>query len=323
MAEHGGLEPIAGDFAGKDIVSVGQFTEEDVIMVMSEVNAMRDMVRENGRSALLDDLVVANLFYEPSTRTFLSFEAAAKRLGAATVSTQGVDFSSMAKGESLPDTIRTVEQYADAIVLRHKDEGSARLAADVSEYPVINGGDGTGEHPTQALLDMYTILDEFGPYSELKIAMVGDLKHGRTVHSLARLLTLHGYPELYYISPPELAMPEDVIVEIGPETPQEEVQDLRDVIGEVDVVYMTRIQQERFASEEEYERLKGSFILDADAMKQAKDKAIIMHPLPRVDEIDIAVDHDSRARYFDEVENGMYVRMALLAMVHGRSIRNE
>ncbi|HVV66453.1 MAG TPA: aspartate carbamoyltransferase [Candidatus Saccharimonadales bacterium] len=323
MAEQGSVQPINGDFYGKDIVSVGQFKEEDVVMVMSEADAMRSMVQENGRSNLLSDLVMANLFYEPSTRTFLSFEAAAKRLGAATISTQGVEFSSISKGETLEDTIRTVERYADTIVLRHETEGAARIAADFSDRPIINGGDGVGEHPTQALLDMCTILDEFGPYGELKIAMVGDLKHGRTVHSLARLLTLHGHPKLYYVSPPELAMPEDIVAEIGPAVRQEEVQDLHDVIGEVDVVYMTRIQHERFASEEEYGRLKGSFVLDAESMKRAKGRSIVMHPLPRVDEIDPAVDDDSRARYFEEVENGMYVRMALLAMVHGRSIRSE
>lgn len=321
MAERGGPEPIKGKFEGKDIVSVGQFERSDVEMVMAEADEMRCMVEEQGRSDLLDDLVVANLFYEPSTRTFLSFEAAAKRLGAATISTQGVEFSSISKGETLEDTVRTVQQYADTIVLRHEEEGAARIAAEFSERPVINGGDGVGEHPTQALLDIYTIEDTFGPFAALKVAMVGDLKHGRTVHSLARLLALDSpHTKLYYVSPPELTMPDDVIESVGPNL-QEEVGDLHDVIDEVDVVYMTRIQKERFDSAEEYERLRGAFILDPEMMKRAKENTIIMHPLPRVDEISPAVDVDKRSRYFEEVQNGMYVRMALLAMVHGRSIR--
>lgn len=323
--------PIAGDFRGKSIVSINQFERPDVERVMTEADGMMTMVGVEGRDDLLKDLVIANLFYEPSTRTFLSFEAAAKRLGAATIATQGVEYSSISKGETLEDTIRTVDRYADTIDMRHSKHGAAAIAASVARVPVINGGDGVGEHPTQALLDLYTIKHKLGTAEDLTVTMVGDLKNGRTVHSLARLLTMYGV-KLNYVSPLALAMPEEIVDELQTGgTEQYATQDLREVMGESDVVYMTRIQKERFKPEKgpfkswrgrrQYNKVKNAYIVDASMMSEARDESmILMHPLPRVNEIHPEVDADPRAAYFDEVESGMYVRMALLALVNGRSI---
>jgi aspartate carbamoyltransferase len=311
------VEPIGGDFEGKSIVSIGQFERSDVEMVLGEATEMADMVATEGCNELLGGLVVANLFYQPSTRTFLSFEAAAKRLGADTISTQGVEYSSISKGETLEDTIRTVERYAGTIALRHPDKGSAARAAQASRVPIINGGDGIGEHPTQALLDLYTIGKKLDTVDGLTVTMVGDLKHGRTVHSLARLLALHDV-RLNYVSPEQLAMPEEIVEELGDGASQTATTDLSEVIGDSDVLYVTRVQEEYFENPEDYARHKGEYIIDEGVMKRAQDDMIVMHPLPRVDEIHPGVDHDPRAVYFDQVEAGMYVRMALLALVNGR-----
>jgi aspartate carbamoyltransferase len=312
--------PIAGDFRNKDIVSITQFARPDVEIVLREADAMAEVVQDQGRSDLLQDAIIANLFYEPSTRTFLSFEAAAMRLGASTISTQGVAFSSISKGETLVDTIRTVDRYADVIDMRHGDIGAAATAATVSRVPIINGGDGAGEHPTQALLDLYTIEHKLGRLENLTVTMVGDLKHGRTVHSLARLLAL--YPtRLNYVAPDQLAMPAGIKHELEHQgIEQSETVDLHDVIEDTDVIYMTRIQKERFDSEEEYEALKDNYIVTADTMRNAHVDAILMHPLPRVNEIHPEVDGDPRAVYFDQVESGLYIRMALLALVLGRTV---
>lgn len=312
-------EPIAGDFAGKSIVCVNQFEPEDVRQLFGETEAMAEMVSDEGKSDLLGNLTIANLFYQPSTRTFMSFEAAAKRLGASTLPTQGVEYSSISKGETLEDTIRTVERYADTIALRHPEQGSAGRAANASRVPVINGGDGIGEHPTQALLDLYTIENSLGSAEGLTVTMLGDLKHGRTVHSLARLLAMHDV-RLNYVSPRQLAMPEDVTRELDGKVGQYATEDIHEVIVESDVLYVTRVQKEHFEPEE-YARHKGAYVVDEQVMEQAKGDMIVMHPLPRVDEIHPAVDHDPRAVYFDQVENGMYIRMGLLALVNGRSIR--
>jgi aspartate carbamoyltransferase len=322
MAEAQVLSSIAGDFAHKDIISIDQFEREDVEQLMREADGMATMVQEQGRGDLLSDLVIANLFYEPSTRTFLSFEAAAKRLGAATIATQGVEYSSISKGETLEDTIRTVERYADTIAMRHPDQGAAAKAAVVSRIPIINGGDGVGEHPTQALLDLYTIKHKLGSVEDLTVTMVGDLKNGRTVHSLAKLLALYG-ARLNYVSPSVLNMPEELTDELSLRgIKQYATENIEEVIGESEVIYMTRVQKERFKDDpEEYERIiQGSYVVDEAVMEQANPETILMHPLPRVDEIHPSVDSDPRAAYFDEVEAGMYVRMGLLALVNGRSI---
>lgn len=313
------ITPINGDFRAKNIVSIKQFTKPDIASLFDETDAMRDLVRNKHGNGLLRGHLLANLFYEPSTRTSASFEAAMKRLGGDVIQINNVAYSSVAKGESLPDTVRTLEQYADVIVLRHHEIGSAAIAATVAHKPVINAGDGIGEHPTQALLDLYTIYQRKKRIEGLSVGMVGDLKHGRTVHSLARLLSLFSDVQLKYVAPDELAMPIELKKEISVSgTQQLEFNDIEDIIAGVDVLYVTRVQKERFTDPAEYERLKGSYVVTPETM-EAAGEAIIMHPLPRVDEIDSRVDSDPRAAYFEQMENGMFVRMALLAKVLGRS----
>jgi len=223
------------------------------------------------------------------------------------------------KGESLPDTVRTLEAYADVIVLRHPQKGSAALAAKYARKPIINAGDGTGEHPTQALLDLFTIQEELGQVDGLTITLLGDLKYGRTVHSLARLLSMYDV-KLNYVSPPELRMPREIVEEVEQAgIPQKEVVHLDEVLAETDVLYVTRVQKERFEDPEAYERVKDFYIITPEVMRRAKDRMILMHPFPRVYEITMDVDQDPRAAYFRQMEYGMYVRMALLAMVLGKA----
>lgn len=255
--------------------------------------------------------ILASLFYEPSTRTRFSFEAAMLRLGGQYLSMQNAaQDSSAKKGESLEDTIRTVCGYTDCIVLRHPENGAMQRAGNVSSVPIINAGNGSGEHPTQALLDAYTIYKELGKISDLHIAFVGDLKHGRTVHSLLTLLDMYDNMRFSLVSPEQLAMPAEYKNDL--KNPIEEITDLQSILSNVDVVYMTRIQKERFESQQEYAQLKGSYVFGEEELSQLKKEAIIMHPLPRVDEIAQTVDKDPRAAYFRQVENGLYVRMALL-----------
>lgn len=233
--------------------------------------------------------------------------------------TQGVQYSSVSKGESLPDTIRTLQQYADAIVLRHPEVGSARIAANYASVPVINAGDGSGEHPTQALLDLFTILEELGHIDGLKVAMVGDLKYGRTVHSLVRLLGMYDV-ETYLVSPEILRLPLDEANELRDRgIPVRETYDVADVISIADVLYVTRVQKERFADLSQYDEVRDFYEITPELMKQAKGEMIVMHPLPRVGEIHGAVDDDRRAAYFRQMRNGMYIRMALLAAVLGKA----
>ena len=260
---------------------------------------------------LLDSLVA---------RDAAARRAAMERLGGSVIPiTQGVQFSSVSKGETLADTVRTLEQYADAIVLRHPEIGSAKLAADYASVPVINAGDGAGEHPTQALLDLFTIREELGPIDGLKIAMVGDLKYGRTVQSLTKLL-LHFNVSLRYVSPEILRLPLNTmnhVIDAGLDV--RETHDVADVIENADVLYVTRVQKERFSDLAQYEEVKDYYEITTELMAKAKDKMIVMHPLPRVGEIHYNVDKDPRAAYFRQVQNGMYIRMALLAAVLGRA----
>jgi aspartate carbamoyltransferase catalytic subunit len=260
---------------------------------------------------------MAALFYEPSTRTRLSFESAMLRLGGRTIGTDNArEFSSASKGETLEDTIRIVAGYADVIVLRHPEDGAARRAAAVSDVPVINGGDGKGQHPTQSLLDLYTIRDELGRLDGVKVAMVGDLANGRTVRSLAHLLSRYRDVEVWFVAPSEVAMRDDVKAHLDRcGVPWHETQDLEEVLPEVDVVYQTRIQKERFTDEEAYRRVRGVYVIRPETMRRLRPDAIVMHPLPRLDEIDPAVDGDPRAAYFRQARNGVQVRMALLDMV--------
>ncbi len=265
-------------------------------------------------SGRLNGRVMAALFYEPSTRTRLSFEAAMLRLGGDTMGTDNArEFSSAAKGETLEDTIRIVSGYADVIVLRHNEQGAARRAAAVSLVPVINAGDGPGQHPTQALLDLYTIRDELGHIDGIRIAMVGDLANGRTVRSLTYLLSKFRDIRICFVAPPQVAMREDIKEHLDEHhVPWVETQDLDQVLPQVDVIYQTRIQKERFSDEASYLALKGVYRIDASTLAQMKKEAIVMHPLPRVDEIAPEVDADPRAAYFRQARNGLFIRMALL-----------
>jgi len=258
--------------------------------------------------------VMAALFYEPSTRTRLSFEAAMLRLGGATMGTDNArEFSSAAKGETLEDTIRIVSGYADVIVLRHNEEGAARRAAAVSGVPIINAGDGPGQHPTQALLDLYTIRDELGRIDGVRVAMVGDLANGRTVRSLTYLLSKFKDIKIWFVAPPQVAMRDDLKTHLDEHhVPWVETQDLDAVLAEVDVVYMTRIQKERFTDPDVYNEVKGVYRIDRQAMARMRKYAILMHPLPRVDEIAPEVDDDERSAYFRQARNGLHIRMALL-----------
>jgi len=258
--------------------------------------------------------VMAALFYEPSTRTRLSFEAAMLRLGGETMGTDNArEFSSAAKGETLEDTIRIVSGYADVIVLRHNEEGAARRAAAVSSVPVINAGDGPGQHPTQALLDLYTVRNELGRIDGVSVAMVGDLANGRTVRSLTYLLSKYQDIKLWFVAPAQVGMREDLKAHLDEHrVPWIETEDLNAVLPEVDVVYMTRIQKERFADPQAYNAVKGTYRIDHDAMALMRKYAILMHPLPRVDEIAPEVDGDPRSAYFRQARNGLHVRMALL-----------
>lgn len=307
-------------FFGEDILSVKQFDRDHLAYIFDVAEEMRAMVERVGGTDLLRGYVLACLFYEPSTRTSSSFIAAMERLGGGVIPiTQGVQFSSVSKGESLPDTIRTLEQYADIIVLRHPEEGSARVAADYAKVPIINAGDGTGEHPTQALLDLFTIQEELGRIDGLHVAMVGDLRFGRTVHSLTRLLVQYDV-RFSFVSPEILRLPLDIMNEVrdaGIEV--RETYNAADVIASADVLYVTRVQKERFADLTQYDAVKDFYRITPELMEQAKSDMIVMHPLPRVNEIAYTVDEDVRAAYFRQVKNGMYIRMALLAAVLGKA----
>ncbi|MDW7761604.1 MAG: aspartate carbamoyltransferase [Acidobacteriota bacterium] len=304
---------------GKDIISTKQFSRADLEYIYAVAHEMRVMVERVGTFDLLKGKILANLFYEPSTRTSSSFVAAMQRLGGSVISINEVHYSSVAKGESLPDTIRTLECYADVIVIRHPELGSAAIASEAARKPVINAGDGVGEHPTQALLDGFTIHEELGRLDKLTITMLGDLKYGRTVHSLARLMSLYN-AKIHYVSPEILRMPPEIIAELDAKgISQAEHTALDQVLPETDVLYVTRVQRERFPSEDVYNSAQGAYVIDKAVMKAAKPKMIVMHPLPRVNEINVDFDDDPRAAYFRQMEYGLYVRMALLSMVLGKA----
>ncbi|MEJ2747549.1 MAG: aspartate carbamoyltransferase [Anaerolineae bacterium] len=304
--------------SGQDILSVSQFDRESLSYVFARAREMREMVQRVGGVDLLRGHVLTALFYEPSTRTSSSFIAAMERLGGSVIPiTQGVKYSSVSKGETLADTIRTLEQYSDVIVLRHPEIGAAKVAADYASVPVLNAGDGAGEHPTQALLDLFTIREELGRVDGLKVAMVGDLRHGRTVHSLTKLLLQYDV-SLRFVSPEILRLPLSImndVIDAGVNV--RETHDVADVIENADVLYVTRVQKERFSDLSQYEEVKDHYVITPELMEKAKEKMVVMHPLPRVGEIHYSVDHDPRAAYFRQVQNGMYIRMALLAAVLG------
>jgi aspartate carbamoyltransferase len=304
---------------GKDILSVKQFNKPDLKYIFAVAHEMSEMVARVGTFDLLKGKILANLFYEPSTRTSSSFTSAMERLGGSVIPINEVRYSSVSKGESLADTVRTLECYADVIVLRHPEVGASALAATYARKPIINAGDGVGEHPTQALLDLFTIIEELGNAEEITVTMLGDLKYGRTVHSLSRLLSLYNV-RIHYVSPEILRMPPEIIAELDEKgIPQAEHNTLDEVLPETDVLYVTRVQKERFENLDDYESVKGAFVITPETLRRAKDKMIVMHPLPRVGEISMDVDDDPRAAYFRQMEYGLYVRMALLAMVLGKA----
>ena len=294
------------------ILSVDQFDRDSLDKVFASAQAMKQLVTSSHGDSRFAHRISANLFYEPSTRTSSSFAAAMQRLGGSVISINDVRYSSVSKGETLEDTVQTLGQYADVIILRHPEVGAAKRAAAVSNVPVINAGDGVGEHPTQALLDLFTILTEKGAIDGLTITLLGDLKNGRTVHSLAKLLN-HYNVNLRFVAPTALAFPNDLVAEL---TNRPEVSEmLDDFVGETDILYVTRVQKERFASEDEYSSVKDSYVIDTNTLANMKKDAAILHPLPRVNEIHPDVDSDPRAAYFRQMQNGLFVRMALIDML--------
>ncbi|MGB3330260.1 MAG: aspartate carbamoyltransferase [Thermomicrobiales bacterium] len=297
-------------------MAVSQFERAWIEQLFDEADRMATVRASDG---ILRDRILATLFYEPSTRTRLSFESAMLRLGGTVVSTENArEFSSAIKGETVEDTVRIVAGYADAIVIRHHEQGAARRAATVSPVPIINGGDGPGEHPTQALLDLYTIRRELGRLDGLKVALVGDLRFGRAARSLAMLFRETQDTELLFVSPEAVRMNGDVREALTASgVPFRDEPDLVKAMSEADVVYQTRIQKERFATPDEYEAVRGIYVISPDSMASMKQDAILLHPLPRVDEITASVDADPRAAYFRQAHYGVYVRMALLAQVLG------
>jgi aspartate carbamoyltransferase len=306
------------DLCGRDILSVSQFSRDELSYLFALAGQMRQLTSQTGYTELLRGCVMAAMFYEPSTRTSSSFLAAMQRLGGGFIPIIDVKSSSVAKGESLQDSVRTLDQYADVIVIRHPAIGSAQVAAESASNPVINAGDGAGEHPTQALLDAFTIQEELGHIDGLSIVMVGDLKYGRTVHSLAKLLSLYN-ANVTFVAPEFLRMPTEIISQLRDrDIPVYETNDVNKIIASSDVLYVTRVQRERFEDVAEYEAVKGSYVITPTLLSEAKEHMIVMHPLPRVGEIDYAVDSDERAAYFRQVMNGMFLRMALLTAVLGR-----
>ena len=302
------------EFRDRDVISVKDFSREEIDHVFKVSKAMEHLLAKG--SQMLKGKILATLFYEASTRTRLSFESAMQRLGGSTIGFAEAEITSVKKGENLADTIRTVENYADVIALRHPLEGAARLAAEFSRVPILNGGSGAEEHPTQALLDLYTMVKENGKVDGLKIALAGDLRYGRTVHSLAYALSLYNI-ELFLVSPESLRMRREVLQTIKERIPVSERTSLEKIVPMIDVLYVTRIQKERFPDPAEYAKVKGSYRVDMQSLGEAKKDLIIMHPLPRVDEIAAEVDSSPYARYFQQVGNGIVVRMALLALILG------
>jgi aspartate carbamoyltransferase len=303
---------------GKDILHGNQFTKKDIDAIIKVASQFEKELKKKDGLPLLKGKILATLFFEPSTRTRFSFETAMQRLGGGVISVASAESSSAAKGETVADTARTVAQYADAIVIRHPRLGSAKEAADAVQIPVINAGDGAGQHPTQALLDIYTIYKELGSLKDLSISMVGDLKYGRTVHALAELLSLF-QARLYFVSPGLLKMPEEITSGLrGKGLDVVETEDMFKAVSESSLIYMTRIQKERFGDLSEYERVKGSYIINKAFLDRFKKKITILHPLPRVDEISTDVDDYPGAAYFRQMKNGVFIRMALLAMIFGK-----
>lgn len=301
-------------FHNKDIISMRDFSKEEILHVLKTAKKMED-----GKfSDLLNGKIMASLFFEPSTRTRLSFESSMNSLGGRVIGFSDPKQSSSVKGESLQDAIKITEGYCDVIVMRHYLEGAAKLAAESANIPIINAGDGANQHPTQTFLDLYTILKFKGKLDGLTVGFLGDLKYGRTVHSLAYALSYFNV-NMVFIAPESLEMPSNDLKELKDKKINcKEVESLNPVIKDLDVIYATRIQKERFSDSLEYEKVKDAFILDKSILKNAKDELIILHPLPRVNELNYDLDDTDNAVYFDQAKNGIPVRKALLALVLGK-----
>lgn len=297
----------------RSLVSINDYTKEEQLQLLD----FAEKFEKNPRQRILENHVVATLFFEPSTRTRLSFESAVSYLGGKIIGFSDVSSSSVQKGESLRDTIKTVANYSDVIVMRHPKEGSARFASEVSTVPIINAGDGANQHPTQCLLDLYSIRKTQGKLDELNVAFVGDLKYGRTVHSLVHALCQFDC-KFHLVSPVELKLPSSVKIHIKEKNLEYyQYTELNEVIPKVDILYMTRIQKERFSDPMEYEKIKNSYVLKNEMLHTTKNNLRIMHPLPRVNEIDEDVDDNQRAYYFQQALNGVYIRQALLTSILG------
>lgn len=298
-------------FRLKHIISIKDFEREDVEYILDEASKLEDIAKSREISDELKGKILGLMFFEPSTRTRISFETAMKRLDGQCIGFTSSGSSSVSKGESIADTAKMFEGYSDALVIRHELEGVSKFISDVVDVPVINAGDGAGQHPTQTLLDLYTIKNEIGSIDNLRIALIGDLKFGRTVHSLSQALGLFDNVKIYLVSPPELRMPQEVLIDLNKTNVEyEEVTNIEDIIDDVDVLYVTRIQKERFADINDYLKIKGAYIINKK-MLEGKD-VIVMHPLPRVDEIDTDVDNTEFNKYFTQAANAVPVRMAIL-----------
>jgi len=299
----------------KDIISMNDMSKEEILEIL-EIAEKIENSSEEEKLNFLKGKIIATLFFEPSTRTKMSFESATFRLGAQVLQLPPLEQSSVKKGESFSDTIRMVESYSDVIVVRHPNDGAARLASTTSKKPVINAGDGSNQHPSQTLLDLYTIKEEKGTLSNLSIAFVGDLKYGRTVHSLVKALT-HFNPTIYFVSPKILQMPTYLIDDLDKNNIKYEIlEDFRDCLDKIDVFYMTRIQKERFPDIEDYQKVKGVYVINKEnILGKCKEDMIILHPLPRVDEISTDLDETKHALYFKQAKNGIPVRQAMMMKV--------
>jgi aspartate carbamoyltransferase catalytic subunit len=301
------------DFKGKDIISIREFKKEEIEYILQKSNEVKNKLYPD----VLKGKVLANLFFEPSTRTRLSFEAAITLLGGSYFGFADPQSSSVQKGETLKDTIKTVSGYCDAIVMRHPMEGAARAAADVTDKPIINAGDGSNQHPTQTLLDLFTIKEQFGAIDNLNIGLLGDLKYGRTVHSLSMALS-HYNVKIFFISPKLLKMPEIYKQYLeNAKIKYHETESIGEVGKDLDVLYVTRIQRERFGDLQEYEKVAGFYKINREVLSELNEKIKIMHPLPRVDEINSEIDDTDNAIYFEQAHNGVPVRQAILGLITG------
>jgi aspartate carbamoyltransferase catalytic subunit len=297
----------------KSLVSITDFSREDYLKVLE----IATIFEKESYQDLLKGRVIATLFFEPSTRTRLSFESAINRIGGKVIGFADASTSSVTKGETLYDTIQVVSNYAEMIVMRHPLEGSARYASEIASIPIINAGDGANQHPTQTLLDLYSIKKTQGNLENLNIVMVGDLKYGRTVHSLLMALSEFN-TTFYFISPDELKMPEEYKMYLHQKgLSYFEFKDFNEIICEADIIYMTRVQKERFSDPIEFERTKNAYVLKNEMLEKTKDNLKVLHPLPRVNEISQDVDSNPKAYYFQQTENGVYIRQAIISLIFG------